>query len=146
MVSKLEHSNQVTCNEKTYRLAATVPLDGDWRIGGHGGDGVRAEGFDYLASFVSRKVEQVKIRSFIVALEGSGVSARRINSAFINVNHAHPFASPPNVRNVSRSRHATLATERNGWKADSRLRQVGYFHVLMHKHPVAPISHCRRRA
>jgi hypothetical protein len=44
MVSKLEHGNQVTGNEKTYRLATTVPLDGDWRIGGYGGDGVRAEG------------------------------------------------------------------------------------------------------
>jgi hypothetical protein len=72
----------------------------------------------YLASFVSRKVEQVKIRSFVVALEGSGVSARGINSAFINVNHAHPFASPPNVRNGSRSRHArSQPNHRNGWKA-----------------------------
>ena len=87
MASKLEHGNQVTRNEKTYRLATTVPLHKDWRIARHGGDGVCAEGFYDLATFVSRKVEQVKIRSFIVALEGSGVSARSINSAFINVNH-----------------------------------------------------------
>jgi hypothetical protein len=60
IASKLEHGNQVTRNEKTYRLATTVPLDRDWRIARHGGDGVRAEGFYDLATFVSRKVEQVK--------------------------------------------------------------------------------------
>lgn len=101
IASKLEHGNQVTRNEKTDRLATTVPLHKDWRIGRHGGDGVCAEGFDDLATFVSSKVEQVKIRSFIVALEGSGVSARSINSAFINVDHALSLASPSNVRNGS---------------------------------------------